>query len=50
MTFVVAHAAHAWLEAAVFAPPAVVVLAAIVRSYRLRQDDGVDGPTNKESA
>ena len=34
MSFIVAHAAHAWLEVALFAPPAVVVVAAILRSRR----------------
>ena len=34
MTFIFAHAAHAWLEAALFAPPAAVVLAAIVKTRR----------------
>jgi hypothetical protein len=32
MTIVVAHAAHAWLEVALFAPAGIVVSAAIVRS------------------
>ncbi|HEV2061310.1 MAG TPA: hypothetical protein VGR12_00545 [Solirubrobacteraceae bacterium] len=32
MSLIVAHAAHAWLEAALFAPAAVVVTAAVVRS------------------
>ena len=34
MTFVFAHAAQGWLEAALFAPPAAVVLAAIVKTRR----------------
>ena len=31
---VVAHAAHAWLEVALFAPAGAVVLAAILRNRR----------------
>jgi hypothetical protein len=31
---VVAHAAHAWLEVALFAPPFAVVVAAILRTRR----------------
>lgn len=34
MTLIVAHSAHAWLEALLFAPAAVVVAVAIVRGRR----------------
>ena len=41
MTTVVAHAAHAWLEASLFAPAGIVVTFAIARSaLRGRQERG----------
>ena len=46
MSFVVAHAAHAFLEAALFAPAGVAVTAAIARGLLRRRDDA---PEIKES-
>jgi len=46
MSLIVAHAAHAWLEAALFAPPAVVVVAAILRTRRGASSDATETKEN----
>ena len=43
---VVAHAAHAWLEVALFAPAGAVVVAAILRTRRGGRGDATETQEN----
>jgi hypothetical protein len=46
MSFVVAHAAHAWLEVALFAPAGLVVVAAILRTRRAASPNATETKEN----
>ena len=44
--FIVAHAAHAWLEVALFAPAGAVVVVAILRTRRGASPDATETKEN----